>query len=810
MFNHYLTTALRHFSRHRVTTIVSVLCLSVGIACFVAAYAVVGYLRSSEAAFPNSNRTYFIAQPSNGVPTITPQPVAKYLRVDFPELVVARATGGLFSLGEGHSIKVDDRAFATSPVFVDAEFLEIFPLRFIAGERTAALSNPNSVVLTEQAALKYFGTTDVVGRFIALNREPATVTGVVTPAPQPSHLSNSPTAIMRFEVLASMDVYDRWAEKQTGRRADEDRWGGVYLTYVQLPSDGSLTAATLNERLTSFSERRTPEGQFRRTFVAQPIASLTASLGDVFTGSVAALLMGLGGVVLLVACLNYANLATAQAANRAREVGMRKVLGATWRQLMGQHLFETALLTLAAAFIALAAAIAFSTFLSTRLGVDVSAVLTRGAAFWVFLVGLLTSVSVLAGAYPAFVLARLAPAQTLRAGRGRVGGKALASALVGVQFAVASLLVIAVVAIYRQNVAVRASFKSPTDQLVVINTNMKNAGIALATLRSELMRSPAVESVSAVRVPPWSPAMSTVRVQTTAAEFDGAPSARINAVADDFFVAFEMKLLAGRTFDSAMDAAAAPVGQLSPNVVVDRQFVSQLGFESPTQAVNRDIYYRTGDPARPTASARIVGVVETQQLSLIGMGVSANVYTFDAEHAGFAVVRLANSAIPEGIKAIESSWRTLAPDVALSYAFADQLFERGYRYFDGTRQVFTGIAIFAFAIAAMGLIGMAVHIVGNRRHEIGVRKTLGATQQRVLSMLMWDFSKPVLIANLIAWPLAFGIEQLYARVIVDRAPLSLLPYVLGLLITLAIAWAATGTQAYRAARLHPATVLRHE
>ena len=810
MFKHYLDSALRHFGRHRVTTIVSVLCLSLGIGCFIAAYAVVSYLQSSEASFPNSNRTYFIAQTSNGVPTITPQPLAKYLRIDFPELVVAQATGGLFSLGEGHSIKIDDRAFVTSPVFADAEFLKIFPLRFIAGDRTRALSNPNSVVLTEQAALKYFGSTDVVGRLIVLNREPATVTGVITPAPQPSHLSDSPTAIMRFEVLASMDVYDRWVEKQTGRRADEDRWGGVYLTYVQLLSDGSLTATDLNTRLTSFSERRTPEGQFRRTFAARPIASLTASLGDVFTGSLAALLMGLGGVVLLVACLNYANLATAQAANRAREVGMRKVLGATRQQLMNQHLFETALVTFAAALVALAVVTASATTLSARLGIDVLTVLSRGAAFWMFLVGLLATVSILAGAYPAFVLSRLAPVQTLRAGRGRVGGKALASTLVGVQFAVASLLVIAVVAIYRQNVAVHASFKSPTDQVVVINTALKSAGVTLDSLRAELLRSPTIEAVSSVRVPPWNPAMSTVRTSRVAEGFANKPSTRINAVAFDFFKTFDMKLLAGRFFDSRQDTDSAAVGLLSPKVIVDREFVSQLGFANPADAVDQIIYYPTGDATQPAASAQIVGVVETQQMSLIGMGTSSNLYSLDMTQSGFAVVRLARNAIPEGLATIDAAWKRLAPDSPLKRVFADELFERGYRYFDGTRQVFTGIAIFAFAIAAMGLIGMAVHIVGNRRHEIGVRKTLGATQQRVLSMLMWDFSKPVLIANLIAWPLAFGVEQIYARVIVDRAPPSIGPYLLGLAITLLIAWAAVGAQAYRAARLHPATVLRHE
>jgi len=810
MFKHYLTTALRNFLRHRILTSVNVLCLSLGISCFVIAYAVVTYLQSSEAAFPNSARTYFIAQTSNGVPTITPAPLAKYLRVDFPEVTVAHVTGGLFSLGDGHSLKVGDRVVATSPVFADQDFLKIFPLHFIAGDRAVALVNPRSVILTEQAAMKYFGKTDVVGRSIELNREAATVTGVITPPPQPSHLSNSPLAIMRFEVLVSMDVFDRWTEMQSGLGHNEDRWTGVYLTYAQLPRDGSLMLNEFNDRLKSFATLRVPPaGPVKRTFAAKPIASLTASLGDVFTGSIAALLMSLGGVVLLVACLNYANLATAQAASRAKEVGMRKVLGATRQQLMSQHLFETALLALAATVIALTAIAAAAIALNASMGIDLLTVVARNARFWAFLIALLAAVSVIAGAYPAFVLSRLRPAQTLRAGRNKMGGKSLASALVGVQFAVASLLVIAVVAIYRQNAAVHSSFKTPTDQVVVINTSLKSAGVSLESLRAELLRSSAVEAVSAVRVPPWSPAMSTVRISRVAEGFANKPSVRTHGVAFDFFQTFDMRLLAGRLFDSRQDIETSASGFLSNKVIVDRAFVAQLGFANPAAAVNQVIYY-PGDATRPTATAQIIGVVDTQQLSLIGMGVSSNLYSLDVARSGFAVVRLARNSIPEGLAAIDSTWKRLAPDSPLTRVFVDELFERGYRYYDGIRQVFTGIAIFAFAIAAMGLIGMAVHIVGNRRHEIGVRKTLGATQQRVMSMLMWDFSKPVLIANLIAWPLAFGVEQGYARVIVDRAPISIVPYLLGLAITLTIAWAAVGAQAYRAARLHPANVLRHE
>jgi putative ABC transport system permease protein len=812
MLKHYLVNALHQFRRNRFTTIVNVLCLSLGICCFVVAYAVVSYLKSSEAAFANSERTYFVAQTSSGGMPFSSAAVAKYLKLDFPDLTaVARATGGAISLGDTHSLKVGDLSVGVSPVFADADLLKIFPLKFLAGDKASALSNPASIIFTEEAAQKYFGTTEVVGRRVMLNRLPATVTGVVAAVPQPSHLSNSPTALMRFEVLASMDVYERWTELQFGRDPRIDSWNvPLYLTYVQLPSDGSLTAAHLNTDLKSFGKRHVPTGQSAPTFEARPIADITSMLGDVFMGSVAALLLGLGGVVLLVACLNYANLATAQAASRAKEVGMRKVLGATRWQVMGQHFFETGLLTLTACGVALLVIMSLTALLSASVNIDLASVLTRSLPFFGFMAAMFFGVAILAGSYPAFVLSRLRPVQTLRAGRGQIGGQRFASWLVGVQFAAASLLVIAVVAIQRQNAAVHASYKAPADQVVVLGSSINLAGVSLDALRAELAGSSAITAVSAVRIPPWSPGITTARVSRSADVVNPGKQTRITVVAHDFFRTFGMTLLAGRVFDKSFNDQPAANTLLSSNVVIDQLLAEELGFSKPSDAVGEIVYFPAANASQPAGRVRIIGVIEPQQQSLIGMGIRSNIYSLDPAQSAFPVVRVSRNAIPEGLAAIDAAWKKLVPDMTLKRAFNDELFERGYRYFDGIRRVFTGVAIFAFAIAAMGLIGMAVHIVSRRQHEIGVRKTLGASKQRVLSMLMWDFSKPVLIANLIAWPLAFGVEQGYARVIVERAPPSLVPYLLGLVITLLIAWAAVGTQAYRAARLHPATVLRHE
>jgi putative ABC transport system permease protein len=405
----------------------------------------------------------------------------------------------------------------------------------------------------------------------------------------------------------------------------------------------------------------------------------------------------------------------------------------------------------------------------------------------------------------------LRPAQTLRAGRRRFGSRTLAGWLVGLQFAVASMLIIAVLTMHRQNEAMHQAFAVRSDPVVVLQPSLKVAGIDFDVLRGELTRSPSISTVSALRNPPWSMSTSTTRVARRVEALGEAPNVRTHSVAHDFFAAFGIQVLAGRVFEARLDdASLSENARLSPNIVVDRTFTAQLGFASPADALDTVVYAAPADPGVPPTPARIVGVVETRQMGLLGFWGASNIYVLNVPQSSYAVVRVKRDQLRDGLAAIDATWRELAPDIALRRSFADELFERGYRYFDGIRRVFTGIAIFALLIAVMGLVGMAVHIVGGRTHEVGVRKTLGASQSRVLAMLMSDFSKPVLIANLIAWPLAFLVEQGYVRVLVERASVSLAPYLLGLALTLAIAWLAVVGQAVHAAGVRPARVLRYE
>ena len=291
-----------------------------------------------------------------------------------------------------------------------------------------------------------------------------------------------------------------------------------------------------------------------------------------------------------------------------------------------------------------------------------------------------------------------------------------------------------------------------------------------------------------------------------------------NVVGHDFFATLDMKLAAGRVFDKEHSDDLLPGAGDDPgrsrayNVVVDRAAADMLGWADPQKAIGQTVYLPwLTNSARPPDRVRIIGVVENKPLGLVGPGgVRSNIYRLGLVEATFPVIRISGTDIPGALRAIDETWRKLVPNVQLKRRFGDELFEQSYRFFDAINKVFAGLAMFAFVISIMGLFGMAVHVTSSRTHEIGIRKALGASVEQVVSLLLWDFSKPVAIANLIAWPLGFLAMQVYLSLFFQRISLTPVPFLLSLVVTVLIAWVSVGVQTLRAARRKPAAVLRYE
>src|SRR6185369_6856903 len=557
------------------------------------------------------------------------------------------------------------------------------------------------------------------------------------------------------------------------------------------------------------------------TIGAVPVTSLmTAQLNSqLLSGapiSITTLLLVLGTLVLVVACVNYANLATAQAARRAREVGLRKALGANRRRVMLQYLAESAVLTGIATVLSLVVVRLVAPLLRNAVDIDLRLSLFDGAGFWLFLAVLLGAVTVLGGAYPALVLSRVAPVTALRVGRSRIGPRFAGTVLVGVQFAAASFLLIMVLVMYGQNRELeRTGLGGTTDRLVMIANAPQFSEVDNELLRKELERLPQVRGVSEISTPPWSPQVNLIGFARTPDADATAVTTYLNTVGYDFFSTLGFTVLAGRGFDRAHGEDAfrgfnlAQLNDGRPiNAVIDASLAAKLGFASPEAAIDQTFFIPdnfTRAFGGKAVEVRAIGVVADKPLHL--RGATSNIYWLQPGQA-FQVVRVAANDVSGGLAAIDATWKRVSPKIPITRKFMDQLFDKSYENFARINQVFAGLALVAVSIALIGLFGMAIHVAGRRLREIGVRKSIGARTGQVVLMLIRDFSKPVIIANLVAWPRGYFAAQQYLSVFMHRIPRTPAPFGLSLAMVLAVAWIAVGGHAVRAARISPADVLR--
>ena len=884
MFLHYVDVALRNIRRAPLASAVSVVTLAIGLVCFVTAYAFVTFWGAADQHFRNADDIHVLTvsvrnHDSNagmGLQNATrvPDVAAEFLQNDYPAIhEIARAV----VIDRATMVASGGRAERLFGVAVDPAFLEIFDLPFVAGDASSAFAAPRSVVITRESATRLFGSDQPIGKNLVIgNSIDVTVTGVVGAIPEPSHLGRSANAALPFDLLASRDVLDALrgpagGAPGAGGPGGPGGPGGWFsinaITYLHLPATSGLSAEELVAQLDDFVARHVPAEMLRNndySFGLEPVGKLLSGTDDFFDTGLpfSAVLLLLSGLVLGVACVNYANLATARAARRVREVGVRKALGASPRHVAVQSLFEAAALAIAALVVALAAFVLAQPLVKTLLGVEIATTFFSSLEVLPALGGLVLAVTLAAGAYPAFALSRLHPSTALAAAQARLGSPLFAKMLVGTQFGVASFLLIAVTVISLQNTEMRRSALSALeDPLVVIENPTRMTNVAPQTLRERLAAVPQVRAVTEFMSTPW----ESLFITTIAATEDPTGPQRMavtRQVGFDFFDVFAVRVIAGRVFDrdhaqdlplpppasgpaggpaaalggapavggrSAQLSGGAPPSPSEPaapsgaqaaadpppptNVVVDRSFVANLGLGSPENAVDQ-LVYRPTPPLpgwQPQPPLRIIGVVEDRSFSFFKLpGSTVGAMYMLRPDLGFAVARVAASDIDGALARIDAEWRQLAPNVAIRRRFLDEIFERAYSQYLRTNQLFGALAAMAFVICVAGLFGMATFVAGRRRREIGIRKTLGGSTAQMIKLLLASFSRPVLVANLIAWPAGYFAARAYLNQFSESIELTPWPFLGSLALTLAIAWLAVGGQTLRAARTTPGEVLRSE
>jgi putative ABC transport system permease protein len=823
VLKHYVTNALRSFWRFRVTALVNLAGLTLALVCFIATYLFLdALLRNGDLEFANADRTYVVTEELWTSPTERMIPafpaasrgVAPYLRADLPGL---EAVARLITLGPG-GIASDDRSIDVAVAAADPDFLKVFNFRTVDGDLQHALDSNSNVIITEDAAKRLYGTSHAAGRTLFYqNRLDLTVAAVIGALPVASHLGSDETSTVRFDIVIPMQTFLGSA----GIKPDNPGWGDdSYYTYVLLPKEGSVSLGTLKETLRTFASRHIAKGEIILVHDVVPLTHVRLALLDAFAGSRALPLTAsaflLDALILAIACLNYANLSVAIATTRAREIGMRKVLGATQPHLMRQYLVEAGLIGATALIVVLIGTVLVMPAITRAFGLEFSLSSLLRPGLWGLVVLLLGAISLVGGAYPALVLSRVRPVDALRAGSVSTGPRFVPTVLVGLQFAAASFLLVVALLMATQNKELqRNALRPDRDPVVTIDNNLLQLGVPFDTLRSELLRDPRIKSVSSASQRPWGsggPHQSFRRRNDAAMP---TPITMMNQVSYDFFDTVGIRIVAGRDFDRGRnDAPLAffPRGdEPTPAAIIDLSLLHQLGWERPEQAVDQIIYrVAPWDPADRGQPVHVIGVSDNGYPRLVGPNADSNIYVRSPFSINVPLVRVSRTDIPGALAHIDSVWKRLVPKVPLRRQFLDELFNTAYATYSTVSRVLTGLAAFAFLIAVMGLIGMAIHVTGRRRREIGIRKTLGATARGVVLMLLRDFSRPVLIANLIAWPFAFFAGKLYFNLFTQRATMTPWPFLVSLVITLGIAWLAVSAQALRAAAVKPANVLHSD
>ncbi|MGK6313601.1 ABC transporter permease [Neorhizobium sp. DT-125] len=823
MIYHYLAIALVKFARSPFTTMANILTLALGLACYLGAYGITTYWQSADRYHANADRLYVVGQTvsyaDREVATTTgmsSSTVARYLTADFPEIErTARAmTERDVAVASGES-----KALLNVGV-VDRSFLEMFDFEFLEGSREDALGDPTGVILTQQAAERLFGSSPALGESVTINNtRQASVTGVIAPVRQPSIMGSGQNAVFSFDVLA------QWTGTPSAARLDErDNWMAIRgFTFITLAEGASIEA--LNRRLSDFVSSRVPPRQLQGGefgLAVFPISDLTTLRLDslLFSNSAVGLsallvLLGLAVMTLVVAGVNYANLATAQAISRAKEIGMRKVVGASRSQVALQSWIESLLLTSVAAIVAVGLLSFAAPSVETSTGIDVLFFLGQGRQPIIAILALVLLVGFAAGAYPALVMSRVRPIEALQAGRSRTGSRLVQSTLVIVQFASASFLLILVTVTQMQRAHLEAKALAHHGDPIVFLNDLRPIEVDYETLKAQLARVPGVETISAVEWLPW---MAGGMVTALSRSAEGAASrttAYMKRVDYDYFSAMDINMVAGRPFDPNQDLPrqqAAGAAQMR-SIIIDEMFARRLGFPTAQEAVGEIVYFPPQPMAgRPAAPAIVIGVAEAEVTRLEATDVSGQVYELlPVSSAGrlFPVVRIQHSAISDAVTGVTRAWDSIAPRVPAQVRFLDELFGASFREHERINRLFMLLAGTALIIAAIGQLGIGVHVTTRRRHEIGVRKVLGSSSLGIVRLLLVDLAKPVLIANIIAWPFAYLAAQAYLQAFGERMSLTPLPFLLGLVATLVVAWASVCAEVLKAARIRPAEVLRH-
>ncbi|NBB19901.1 FtsX-like permease family protein [Runella sp. CRIBMP] len=808
MLKNYVTTALRALKRDWNYSLINIAGLTFALACCLMLFLAIRYELSYDRHNANADRTYRLitynkTSEGDGRNTGIPLPALAALRNDFPEMkhqvtMVYDLYGALVRVNDQKANKFQEEGSVIA--FIEPEYFQLFDYQWKAGNEKAALKNPNTVVLTERIAKKYFGDVDPMGKSIKIeNKMDFVVTGIVKDPPA--------TTSLPFEVLLSFASL-----KQYGANGDWDSWGSTYSgaqIYLALPE--KVAAAQMQQRLVPFVNKYLePDDAKEIQYELQPLTDLhfdtrtENSAGRTVSKQMIWAMALIGLFILITACVNFINLATAQALRRAKEVGVRKVLGSSRFQLVRQFLSETGLMTGFAIVLAFLVAYLSMSHVAELLDIKAAALVLFDPIVVGFVLLLALVTTVLAGFYPALVLSGYQPILALKGKMRMTGGNQLSlrRGLIIFQFAISQMLVIGTIIAYNQMTHLRsADLGYNKEAVLTINVPEHKLG-QLETLRAQLAALPNVKSLSyGISVPSsdgnW---WSSFRFENAEKPADFSIVMRM---ADTSYInTYGLHLIAGRMY--------LPADTIR-EIIVNESFVKKMGFQNPNEIIGK--YLTIGGRSR--VKKPIVGVVRDFNTFSLHQETNPCILTTRRDSYQSLGIKLSTQqggteAISQLIGQVETTWNATFPDFAFKYEFLDEKLNNFYKKEERMYALFRLLASIAIFIGCLGLYGVVAFMAESRTKEVGIRKVLGASTGQIVSLFSVEFIGLVLIALIVASPVAWYVMNKWLADFPYKIDIEWWVFAATALLAVSVAFLTVSFQSIKAALMNPVQSLKSE
>ncbi|WP_426670833.1 ABC transporter permease [Mucilaginibacter sp. McL0603] len=793
MIKNYFKTTFRYFWNHKTFSLINIIGLATGICvCFFALLYVQfelsrdGYNRQAD----NIYRLVTDIKTSKGINyESTPAPMAPAIQSEFPEI---KAVARVF-MDDMIIQSKPDNAIKEEIAYADASVFKIFTWPVLRGNKAHLFDAPFNVVLSESAAKKYFGTDDALGQTLLINgKDRATVTGIMKDIPYDSHL--------RVDMLFSIStlVNANWDHNWT--------YFGFY-TYLLLQP--GYNAAELQAKLPAFVKANFDQSQVKYQLAIEPLkkvylygkprghrtgASASGSITNVYIVSVIAIL------VLFIACFNFINLTTAFSLQRAKEIGVRKVLGASKSQLVFQFFMDAIMLCLISFVIALALAVLllplFNQLVGTIISTNIFSQFQNIA--WLFLIAVI--VGILSGAYPALFLSGFKPISSLK-GKFASSGKGLIlrKTLVVAQFSISIFLIIATVVVYQQlDFMQNQQLGFQKDHKLVIDFQFDSRVMGHTdAIKQQLAAIPGVGMASFSSSIPGTPNNQYKTVLENSNNEKQEQRTDAYFIDNDFLKQYQVNVIAGRGFskNSAADTLKT--------MLINETMVKNLGFTNPDEAIGKHFFQMNHEGV-------IIGVVKDFHFHSFQEKVQPLTLTLNPWNFTLLTVNVSSENTQRTINKIESAWKNIAPGLPFVYYFADEAYNQQYVAQKRFGSLFICFAMIAIVISCLGLLGLSAFNTTQRKKEIGIRKVLGASVGSITAMLSKDFVRLILIALLVASPISWWAMHSWLQGFAYRINIPLWVFLFSGAAAIFIALLTISFQSIKAAVANPVKSLRND